>query len=382
MAKNLYGDEEGLAGYWALEEGSGQKAGDRSAEGNDGVLGLGPNADNSDPAWIASSIPITGITDLMGNPLDGEYTGIFPSGDGVPRGDFSWTFTILPNLPPNMPFVQILPSEPTTLDDLVASATGSADPEGAPVSYRYEWHRNNVTIPDVTGPVLNATRTRRDQTFRCVVTPSDGDLVGPSAEASATISNTPPSPPEILILPERPNPVDGFAVWIENESIDVDGDQVLYMFEWFESSDGSSWNRRPELSGNLNPFFPGVPEISRLYAHSRTQAGEYWRVDVTPVDFPVDETNFSASSVSQPTTKDDLAILKASAEVVILPDLNQDNKVDSGDLLLLKSVWEMKKVDVATGLRGLLFDQSDPLSAQVGLSHLLRIGFLGWYQEQ
>jgi hypothetical protein len=42
---------------------------------------------------VTSGTP-SGIVDLAGNPLDGEFTGIFPSGDGNPGGNFLADFTI------------------------------------------------------------------------------------------------------------------------------------------------------------------------------------------------------------------------------------------------------------------------------------------------
>jgi virginiamycin B lyase len=39
-------------------------------------------------------ISSVGVVDLAGTPLDGEFTGRFPSGDGQPGGDFAATFTI------------------------------------------------------------------------------------------------------------------------------------------------------------------------------------------------------------------------------------------------------------------------------------------------
>ncbi|MHC4738696.1 MAG: LamG domain-containing protein [Planctomycetota bacterium] len=58
MHTKLTGDEDGLVGYWAFDEGEGQAAGDSSLYGNDGTLGLGPDEDDSDPAWVDSDAPI------------------------------------------------------------------------------------------------------------------------------------------------------------------------------------------------------------------------------------------------------------------------------------------------------------------------------------
>jgi hypothetical protein len=96
MHRLLQGDEPGLVGYWKCDEGQGQVAADLSPFGNDGMLGIDadPNGDDGDPQWVLSTAPVGGLLDLGGNPLDGEFSGAFPSGDGVPGGDFVCQFTL------------------------------------------------------------------------------------------------------------------------------------------------------------------------------------------------------------------------------------------------------------------------------------------------
>jgi len=65
MHTKLTGDEDGLVAYWAFDEGAGQIAVDSSLYGNDGMLGLGPDEDESDPNWTYS-IPPVGICSVEG----------------------------------------------------------------------------------------------------------------------------------------------------------------------------------------------------------------------------------------------------------------------------------------------------------------------------
>ena len=58
MYYRLSGDEEGLVGYWSLDEGEGQIVSDLSGNGNNGQLGSGPDVDSSDPSWISSDAPV------------------------------------------------------------------------------------------------------------------------------------------------------------------------------------------------------------------------------------------------------------------------------------------------------------------------------------
>jgi hypothetical protein len=60
----LEGNEPNLVGYWDFDEGEGQVAHDTSGNGNDGQLGSGPDADDSDPNWADSDAPV-GICTLQ-----------------------------------------------------------------------------------------------------------------------------------------------------------------------------------------------------------------------------------------------------------------------------------------------------------------------------
>ena len=95
MNRALSGGETGLIGYWPLGEGSGQDVRDCSSNGNSGTLGASSAVAGDDPVWIGTA-PLRegGITDLVGNLLDGEFSGAYPSGNDVPGGDFISTFTL------------------------------------------------------------------------------------------------------------------------------------------------------------------------------------------------------------------------------------------------------------------------------------------------
>lgn len=278
------------------------------------------------------------------------------------------------NAPPSQPVVAISPISPDTLADLVCDATGSIDPEGTPVSYLYQWYENGSILTGSTTSVLTHTITARDRTYECRVTPYDGMALGQVGSDSVTILNTPPSAPTIEIVPELPTPDDGLAVLITEESTDVDGDTIVYLFEWFDSPNGLTWHRRPELSGNLDPFFPGEPEISSLYTRL-VQAAEHWRVDVTPVELPPGMTKerLTGGSTSLVTGE------KASIRWIVLPDLDGDRTVGPSDLLFLNSLWGRTKESLSQTDRELLFDENASATHEIGLTHLLNLA-ISWQQ--
>jgi streptogramin lyase len=330
---------------------------------HDGHLAGSPGSD-----WVTIRAPtntptITRTPTLTSTPTQ-TYT---PTGTPTPT-----------NALPSEPTVEILPSSPISADDLLCVATGSTDPEGQPVVYRYAWYCNGTLLAGEITASLSHELTRRGATYMCLVTPNDGIGDGPSAFDSVTVVNAPPTSPVVAILPEVPTPDDGLGIWIVEPSTDADDDPVDYIFEWYESSNGSTWNRRPELSGSFNPPFytRGVPEISDLY----TQIAEFWKVEVTPVDL-YDEPAKAANDekdLSEALSSGE----KATYTTRILPDLDGDNLVGVPDLLFLKSVWGVKKADLQLEDRRLFFDSTDDPNAKVGLDHLLGIACGGWHGEE
>ncbi len=301
-----------------------------------------------------------------------------PTSSNTPTNTYTPTPTFTPtptNAPPSGPVVSLMPLDPNTLADLVCNATGSVDPDGAEVNYNYRWYENETPIAGETSPSLDHNLTVRDREYRCVVTPFDGIENGPSGEASVVIANTPPTSPEINILPAIPTPDDGIAVVITTESTDIDDDRIVYLFEWFDSLNGVDWHRRTELSGNLNPFFPGEPEISNLWTRL-VQAAEYWRVDVTPVEIPQGVAKEDLEGVSKGFVVGEAA----SKEWFVLPDLDGDNQVGAEDVLLVHSLWGTTKESLPQADQELLFSETATATDEVGLEHLLNLA-LTWEQR-
>ena len=281
------------------------------------------------------------------------------------------------NRPPSAPLVQIHPESPKTDDDLMAVATGSVDPEGQVPSYSYEWYRNAVFVSNET-EFFSHTMTAKGDAIQCLVRATDGETFSEPGEQTVVIANSPPTAPVVKILPDNPSPRSGLAVRIETPSSDADGDTLLYLFEWFESDDGSNWVRRPELSGNLKPFVTGEPEISSLY----TQIAEYWRVQVTPVEADtVAKKGGSPKVAGSPVTGE-----PGVDQVLILPDLavsssgNPEDRIDSDDLLALLEVWGITKSNLSGPLQDQFFDSFDSNDSKVGLRHLLALARYGWYR--
>ena len=101
---------------------------------------------------------------------------------------------------PTQPTVNISPAAPQTADDLLATASGSADPEGNTVTYTYDWFLNGTTT-SYTGPTLSNSATTKGETWTVEATPSDGSSTGPSGNASILIENTGPTLTSVTLTP-------------------------------------------------------------------------------------------------------------------------------------------------------------------------------------
>jgi len=104
------------------------------------------------------------------------------------------------NNPPSRPQVSISPAEPEAGDDLMAHASGSVDPDGDEVTYRYAWYKDEVLQPNLTDDTISADLTLAGEVWKVLVTPNDGQEDGPAAEAALTILEDPtPNEDEDLV---------------------------------------------------------------------------------------------------------------------------------------------------------------------------------------
>jgi len=137
------------------------------------------------------------------------------------------------------------------------------DPDGDPVSYRYEWSQG--AREKTAGAARLPAGGRKHDLWRVVVTPGDGADDGPPAAADCLVVNSPPGRPRVALEPATPTAESGLAVRVTAPSADRDGDQVTYRYAW--ERDGQP----VLLEGAQVP--PG-----------KLRHGERWTVTVRPFD--------------------------------------------------------------------------------------------------
>ncbi len=196
----------------------------------------------------------TELTVVWTSSIDGEFASEVPATDGsvsFTAEDLTpgaQTITVLAsdsdgltdsavisfeiNVGPDRPSVQITPDPVYTGNTLVAvMVTESKDPEGAEISYAWEWFVDGGSTVMSTSDTVTSDLTTKDETWEVVLTPNDGLTAGDPGSASITIMNTPPTLGEVFLLPDP-----GYlGVTLECEAngpADEDGDPVTVSVQW------------------------------------------------------------------------------------------------------------------------------------------------------
>lgn len=118
---------------------------------------------------------------------------------GCAKDDTDETDTGPTNLPPTAPVVAIEPAEPLAGQPMHAVILEEAtDPEGAPLTYRYEWLVNDAAS-SARGDTVEGAAVLTGDEWKLEVFANDGELDGEPGTAEVTVINGPPSmTPEIL----------------------------------------------------------------------------------------------------------------------------------------------------------------------------------------
>ncbi len=134
------------------------------------------------------------------------------------------------NSPPVITSVSILPEKPTKESELNLSIQ-SKDPDGDPITYQYQWLKNEEEIVGQNQGTLKKGNFKKGDLIRVRVTPSDGKANGmPFLSPPLQILNSPPIIQEIWIEPKVAYVTDRLKANVK--SSDLDGDFIYYTYQW------------------------------------------------------------------------------------------------------------------------------------------------------
>ncbi len=213
--------------------------------------------------------------------VDGQsWEVIVTPSDGSLDGDAATATVVIGNAAPSAPVVRIAPDAPTPDQalELVFDAP-AVDPDGDTLTQTIDWFVNEaaaVSYADQT--TIPGNQVDSGETWRAVVTVTDGLNTPVLVETSVTVGNTPPTLDTPTITPSTPK--DDTPLQVSVSASDPDGDDLAYTYVWYR--DGAE----AVDVGNTDT----VPATA-------TTIGEEWAVVVTVSD-GIDDVNASAATVS------------------------------------------------------------------------------------
>ena len=179
---------------------------------------------------------------------------------------------LVENTPPTINNVQILPSEPKTIDDLSVNYNYNDDEGDLEDGTIYEWYKDEgsgFVSAGLTTDIISHGNTNKGEFWKCEVTPKDGEDFGPSVFSNEVkILNSVPIIDNVFISPQNPLTTDDLAVsYVFSDNDDDLEDGTIY--EWYKD-EGSGF-----VSTGLN---------TDVISHENTNKGEFWKCEVTPQD--------------------------------------------------------------------------------------------------
>jgi len=134
------------------------------------------------------------------------------------------------NSPPVITALSILPENPTLKNDLGVSIQ-SKDPDQDPITYQYQWIKNDAELVGENKPVLKSGTFQKGDIVQVRVTPSDGKVEGtPFLSNPVRILNSPPVVQEVSIEPKTAFANSDLKVIVKG--FDSDGDFIYYAYRW------------------------------------------------------------------------------------------------------------------------------------------------------
>ena len=233
------------------------------------------------------------------------------------------------NSPPIITSVKILPENPAR-ESALNLIIQSNNRDGAPITYRYQWMKNDVEIVGENQSILKSGNFKRGDTLQGKVTPSDGKENGkPFLSTPVKILNSPPVIQEVWIEPRMPSAKDSLKA--HEKSVDADGDSIYLTYQW-------------EKNGVVL-----LDERREVLEQGRFKKGDSIIVTIIPDDREI---------LGVPKKSDPVKILNSPPAIISLPSFSAEGT---------KYLYEVKAIDpdndpitfvLKSGPKGMKIDQN------------------------
>ncbi len=186
-------------------------------------------------AWFVDSVEAA-TTSSLGSALFDKHqvihADVTPNDGSEDGATVTSAIATAVNSPPEITSLQLSPSALYT-DEVVIAEVATTDADGDTVTLSYAWTVDG-TDPGVTTSSLDGgDHFDKHQVVAVTVIPNDGEDDGGAAGTSTSVHNSPPTAPELAVIPEEPEAeVDDIICSIVTDSTDADGDSVSYSFTW------------------------------------------------------------------------------------------------------------------------------------------------------
>lgn len=270
--------------------------------------------------------------------------------DGEWEGEPGVAEVVIANSVPTTVSVGIAPSEPTTTDDLSASASG-ADVDGDTVTFTIAWNVSDVQRPEYDNLwTIPAVATQSGEVWTATIRPTDGESFGTASTISVAIDNAKPVVDRVVLYPFDPLANDNLAATAYDVS-DPDGDAVSLTFDWYRDGTLVQSATLPDLTGY---FVDGIAK------------GEAWQVIVTPDDGIIQGEPVVSDVVVVGNTPPSIAGAQLSPDPGYEASTLRCEPIEEydpdGDAVVFDAEWEVDGVSVGgsnTSLDGSYFSRGD-----------------------
>ncbi|MDP6156360.1 MAG: hypothetical protein QF682_09560 [Candidatus Thermoplasmatota archaeon] len=183
------------------------------------------------PEYSVPSVLSYGTLDSYSNIMSNTYYFEISASDGYKKSEKTKEEFKVINHPPDEPVIEIEPAAPTSSDSIfchIGDETSSVDSDGDKVLYTYKWYKNDKFQDKLSGKGIDYAdvdkkETNHFDTWKVVVTPTDGFIDGEDAEMEIVIGNEPP-----VARITNPYKIDGGPMYLDGafytiEEISFDG---------------------------------------------------------------------------------------------------------------------------------------------------------------